>query len=56
MSGSRKGRKLRPYRQSRVTPVHVLMLTPEQIAEDAWESQPTTAELLNISLLEPSET
>jgi len=51
MSGSKKGRKLRPYQTNRVTPVHVLILTPEQIAEDAREHRPTTAELLGMSLI-----
>ncbi len=52
MSGSRKGRKLRPYRTGPVGTLHVLMRTAEQEAEDEFQNQPTTAELLQRSVLE----
>lgn len=47
MSGSKKGRKLRPYRTGPITPMHVLLRTPEQRAADEWEYGATTAEMLD---------
>lgn len=47
MSGSKKGRKLRPYRTGPVIPLHMLLLSPEEIAADAWENAPTTREMLD---------
>ena len=48
MSGSRKGRKLRPYRTEKPTGglVHVLLYTKEDAESDKWEHGPTTRELL----------
>lgn len=49
MSGSTKGRKLRPYRSGPITPVRVCFRTAEQEAADEWEfgSSPRTKELLD---------
>lgn len=61
MSGSKKGRKLRPYRTGPVTPLHVLLRTPEQAAEDERENPPPIEEWLNreietcVSAVSPAE-
>lgn len=53
MAGSKKGRKLRPYNTRHALErlalvcAHVLILTPEQIAADAWEHAPSTREMLD---------
>lgn len=47
MSGSEKGRKLGPYRSGYATPVHVLLRSDEQRAEDEREYAPTTRQMLD---------
>ena len=56
MSGSKKGRKLRPYRTGNAGSVHlhVLWLTPEQAAADEWEYGQTTREMLDWPIDEPT--
>jgi hypothetical protein len=49
MSGSKKGRKLGPYRTGATVRVHVLLRTAEEAAGDAWEygATPPTREMLD---------
>lgn len=55
MSGSKKGSKRRPYRQGPITPVHVHILTPEELAADEWNDSPSltldTRNMLDLAIL-----
>ena len=53
-NAGRKGRRLGPYRRGKVTPVHVSFLSAEEMARMEWESAPTTARVLDVSLLDVS--